>query len=242
MSSESESIISFICPLKLLDVAVTEVILYNKACFGHADIEVTSPCIATNINPPEGHAESPKDPNLSSSCPDIATSSHQQPQAHIIAGPVNPTARTQPQTNPNSIATRSDDDTQLATYYNSGTQYNRGVINQTGCVKGNTNGVINCGTMGYSAITQNDQSVTDLTAMVEGLKGLIGLVDLMDDGRVENDSATQLNSSCPNHRLANYVNNGRQTIKGLINQIGIIEGNFNGLVNLGSVIYASSYN
>ncbi|KAI4313156.1 hypothetical protein L6164_026159 [Bauhinia variegata] len=215
---------------------------------GHADIGVSSPCSATNINPLKGHAESPniKDPNLSPSCPDIETSSHRQPLADIIAGLVNTfgieNARTQPQTNPNSIATRSDDDTQLATYYNSGTQCIRGVVNQTGYVKGDTNGVINSGTMGYSAITQNNQSVTALTAMVEGLQGLIGLVDRMDDGRVENDSATQLNSSCPNHRLDNYVNTGRQTIKGLINQIGIIKGNFNGLVNLGSVIYASSNN
>ncbi|KAI4313145.1 hypothetical protein L6164_026150 [Bauhinia variegata] len=158
----------------------------------------------------------------------------------INLGNLGTSSFTQSQSVADNIAPRSDE-TRFLSYQNSGNQYIHGVANQMGYVTGNGNGIINLGYLGASSNNQS-HSVADLNAMVVGLQGLIGLVDCMDEGRVENDSATQLHSSCPNHRLANYVNTGRQTIKGLINQMGIIEGNLNGLVNLGSVIYAPSYN
>ncbi|KAI4313159.1 hypothetical protein L6164_026162 [Bauhinia variegata] len=106
--------------------------------------------------------------------------------------------------------------TQLVSYNNSGTQCIRGGANRIGNMKGNGNGNINVG--GSEAAEQNFAAL---------LKQVYG------KGRVGDGTRTQPNSSSTTHRGENsFINTGKQTLKGLANEIGNIDGDKNGNVNL----------
>ncbi|KAI4313146.1 hypothetical protein L6164_026151 [Bauhinia variegata] len=176
---------------------------------GHACTGAASARNTINTNPPQGRGESP---NLPSSYPDIATSSHEQSQAARI---MNPGGSENPPTRP-----QIDPDTTQFSYNNSGRQCIRGVTNLIGYVKGNGNGNINI--------------LSDSQAAPQTLVALLNWVSReshMGDGtrRQPNSSSTTLHGE--NHQPHNFSNTGNQTVVGLANQIGIIDGDDNGNVN-----------
>ncbi|KAI4313278.1 hypothetical protein L6164_026271 [Bauhinia variegata] len=122
-----------------------------------------------------------------------------------------------------NIAPRSGE-TRFFSYRNSGYQYIHGVTNQTGFVKGNGNGIIN--------IKNQRHREVDVTAKLNALLNLVARECHRGDGtRTQpNSSSTTLRGE--NHQPHNFSNTGKQTIEGLTNQTGIIDGHSNGVVNI----------
>ncbi|KAI4313160.1 hypothetical protein L6164_026163 [Bauhinia variegata] len=109
-------------------------------------------------------------------------------------------------------------DTTLFLYNNSGMQWFRSATNQIGYVKGNGNGNINI--------------KSDSEAASQKLAAL--LKEVYGEGRVGDGTRTQPSTALPgeNHHPRQFINTGEQTIIGLTNQTGIIEGDNNGAVNI----------
>ncbi|KAI4338268.1 hypothetical protein L6164_016610 [Bauhinia variegata] len=141
-------------------------------------------------------------------------------------------------TNPPTNASRSDDEPQLNAYYNGGTQDIIGITNLSGHIKGNANGVINLGILFASAATSRDGNYTstptqphsDTQQKVAAIGSLADILKVIDGTKI--DSAT----SRPRITLGTqFDNTGRQNIKGLSNQTGYVEGNANGVINVGEL-------
>ncbi|KAI4313149.1 hypothetical protein L6164_026153 [Bauhinia variegata] len=127
---------------------------------------------------------------------------------------------TQSQSVADNIGPRSDE-TRFMSYQNSGNQDIHGVANQVGNVTGNGNGNINVG-------SSNNQS--DSEAAVQKLAALLNLVSR--ESHMGDGTGTQPNSSSTRLRGENnFINTGEQTIEGLANETGNIDGDNNGNVN-----------
>ncbi|KAI4313158.1 hypothetical protein L6164_026161 [Bauhinia variegata] len=113
-----------------------------------------------------------------------------------------------------NIAPRSDE-TRSMSYQNSDNQDIYGVANQVGNVRGNGNGNINLG---------------DSEAAVQTLAALLNLFSR--ESHMGDGTRTQPNSSSTTLRGENnFINTGQQTVEGLANEIGNIDGDNNGNVN-----------
>ncbi|QHO50782.1 hypothetical protein HN51_002566 [Arachis hypogaea] len=85
--------------------------------------------------------------------------------------------------------------------------------------------------------------MADLQQKINALKGLVGVLNSIDDGETQSappSSPPPPPQSCPrpvpgrNYRMSGECYT-RQSIKGLSNQTGRIEGNANGAINFGDL-------